>query len=114
MKPDFPCTLADVGNICAASEEGKTEAETAACEHELNRYCEEEDMQEPVCSQCIEQHLQRLDSPPLLLNTKCSSFQLENYCAFKGSKRNGQPAGKSAPDGLGCWTFGKKHAQALR
>ena len=81
---DFACTLADVGNICSVSEQGKSKEETEACEAELKKYCKLKMVDGPPCVTCVKEHLQRIDDG-LVGDSMCSSFQLNQFCFFTGS-----------------------------
>ena len=81
---DFACTLADVGNICSVSEQGKSKEETEACEAELKKYCKLKMVGGPPCVTCVKEHLQRIDDG-LVSDSMCSSFQLNQFCFFTGS-----------------------------
>ena len=74
----FGCSLADVGNICAVSEKGKSEEETVACEIELQKYCKKDMIRGPQCVTCVKDHMQRIDGA-LAGNSMCSKFQLRHF-----------------------------------
>ena len=95
----FGCSLADVGNICAVSEKGRSKEETVACETELKKYCKKAMIGGPKCVKCVKEHLQRIDGA-LAGNSMCSKFQLEHFCFFSDDNNTSAIVGGEYPSGL--------------